>query len=43
VADDDTLVPDRVVRSDFQINAMTLWRWDHDPILQFPPPIAIRS
>jgi hypothetical protein len=22
---------------------MTLWRWDHDPDLNFPKPIRIRS
>jgi len=22
---------------------MTLWRWDHDPELHFPPPVKIRK
>jgi hypothetical protein len=38
----DTLVPDKIVREEFGISAMALWRWDHDPDLGFPPPIYIR-
>jgi hypothetical protein len=45
VADEDVgeLVPDPQVCREFQITAMTLWRWDHDPELEFPPPIRIRK
>jgi hypothetical protein len=44
VADEDVgeLVPDPQVCREFQITSMTLWRWDHDPDLKFPPPIRIR-
>jgi hypothetical protein len=38
-----TLVPDAEVRKEFKITAMTLWRWDHDPDLGFPPPAIIRG
>jgi hypothetical protein len=37
------LVPDTQVCREFQITSMTLWRWDHDPELEFPPPIRIRK
>jgi hypothetical protein len=45
VADEDVgeLVPDPQVCREFQITSMTLWRWDHDPELEFPPPIGIRK
>lgn len=42
----DELVPDPVVCREFNISAMTLWRWDHDPelvALGFPPPVIIRK
>jgi hypothetical protein len=42
----DELVPDRVVCGEFNISAMTLWRWDHDPelaALGLPPPVVIRK
>lgn len=42
----DELVPDPVVCREFNISAMTLWRWDRDPklaALGFPPPITIRK
>jgi hypothetical protein len=44
-ADEDVgeLVPDPQVCREFQITSMTLWRWDHDPNLEFPPPIRIRK
>jgi predicted DNA-binding transcriptional regulator AlpA len=38
----DELIPDPQVLREFNISAMTLWRWDHDPDLDFPPPIKIR-
>ncbi len=41
-AEKDTLVPDTLVLKEFGISSMSLWRWDHDPDLGFPPPIRIR-
>jgi hypothetical protein len=39
----DQLVPDDKVREEFgDISEMGLWRWDHDPDLEFPPAIYIR-
>ena len=37
------LIPDPEVLDEFHISAMTLWRWDHDEELKFPPPIRIRN
>jgi predicted DNA-binding transcriptional regulator AlpA len=39
----DELVPDPQVCKEFGITAMTLWRWDHDEELDFPPPVKIRK
>jgi predicted DNA-binding transcriptional regulator AlpA len=39
----DELVPDPQVCKEFGITAMTLWRWDHDAELDFPPPVKIRK
>ncbi|WFU55711.1 hypothetical protein QA639_40290 [Bradyrhizobium pachyrhizi] len=39
----DELVPDTVVASEFHKSLMTLYRWTHDPTLDFPPPIKIRN
>ena len=39
----DELVPDPQVCEEFGITSMTLWRWDHDSELDFPPPIKIRK
>lgn len=39
----DELVPDSIVCREFGISSMTLWRWDHDVELKFPPPIIIRK
>jgi hypothetical protein len=39
----DQLVPDPVVCREFHISAMTLWRWDRDAELAFPPPVVIRK
>jgi hypothetical protein len=38
----DTLVPDPVVAAEFGVTLMTLWRWTHDPKLEFPAQIKIR-
>jgi hypothetical protein len=37
------LVPDPQVCREFGVTAMTLWRWDEDCTLGFPPPIRIRK
>jgi predicted DNA-binding transcriptional regulator AlpA len=42
IPDDDPLIPDPQVQKELGISAMTLWRWDRDPKLGFPPPIRIR-
>jgi hypothetical protein len=39
----DTLVPDPVVRREFGVTAMTIFRWTHDPELNFPPIIKVRK
>jgi hypothetical protein len=39
----DDLVPDPAVCREFDITLMTLWRWDHDPELNFPLPVKIRQ
>ena len=37
------LLPDPKVCERYNVTPMTLWRWDHDPDLNFPKPIRIRS
>ena len=37
------LVPDPQVQREFGVSAMTIWRWDMDPTLGFPPPVKIRK
>jgi hypothetical protein len=39
----DELVPDPKVAKEFSVSLMTLWRWTHDPNLDFPPTIGIRN
>jgi hypothetical protein len=39
----DELVPDSVVAKQFNVSLMTIWRWSHDPNLNFPPAIQIRK
>jgi predicted DNA-binding transcriptional regulator AlpA len=39
----DQFVPDPQVCKEFGISAMTLWRWDRDEELDFPPPVKIRK
>jgi hypothetical protein len=41
--DVDVLVPDPVVQREFDIDAMTLYRWTNDPALGFPTKIKIRN
>ena len=37
------LVPDPEVARDFRVTLVTLWRWDRDPKLGFPPAVKIRT
>jgi predicted DNA-binding transcriptional regulator AlpA len=37
------LLPERQVAERYGVSTMTLWRWDHDPELRFPPAIRIRK
>jgi hypothetical protein len=37
------LIPDPLVCRRYGVCPMTLWRWDHDPRLNFPKPIRIRG
>lgn len=37
------LLPDPKVCERYNVTPITLWRWDHDPDLNFPKPIRIRS
>jgi predicted DNA-binding transcriptional regulator AlpA len=37
------LLPDPRVCERYSVTGMTLWRWDHDPNLNFPKPIIIRN
>ncbi|MDB5609643.1 MAG: hypothetical protein JWP25_6543 [Bradyrhizobium sp.] len=38
----DEFVPDPTVCREFNVTSMTLWRWDRDETLEFPPPVRIR-
>jgi predicted DNA-binding transcriptional regulator AlpA len=40
---EDHLVPDPKARKEFGVSAMTIWRWDRDSKLGFPPPIKING
>jgi predicted DNA-binding transcriptional regulator AlpA len=35
-------LPDPKVCERYGITSMTLWRWDHDPLVNFPKPIRIK-
>ena len=41
--DADEFVPDPQVQKEFNVTSMTLFRWDRDPDLGFPPKIKIRD
>jgi hypothetical protein len=44
--DDDEWVPDPLVRREFNISEMSMWRWDRDETLRalgWPPKIQIRG
>jgi len=40
---DDRLIPEPRVRARYGVSDMTLWRWDHNPALNFPAPIRING
>jgi hypothetical protein len=37
------LVPDVVIRREFGVSAMSIFRWERDPSLDFPRPVIIRG
>ena len=37
------LLPDPKVAEGYGVSLMTIWRWDHDPRLNFPKAIYIRG
>ena len=37
------LVPDPIMRREFNVSPMTVWRWDRSPSLGFPKAIVIRQ
>jgi hypothetical protein len=41
--DHDILVPGPQVQREFAVTATTIWRWDRDPNLGFPPAIKING
>jgi hypothetical protein len=43
LTDHDELVPDPQVCRELHRSSMTLWRWDRDAGLHFPPPVKIRG
>jgi hypothetical protein len=36
-------IPDPLVAARYGVHAVTLWRWDKNPALNFPPPITINK
>ena len=36
-------LPDPKVCQRYKITPMTLWRWDHDPDVNFPKPLRIKK
>ena len=40
--DEKRLLPAPVVCRRYGVSAMTIWRWEHDPQLDFPKAIRIR-
>jgi predicted DNA-binding transcriptional regulator AlpA len=40
--DEKRLLPDPIVCRRYGVSAMTIWRWEHDPQLDFPKAIRIR-
>ena len=43
ITSDDRLIPDPQVARRYGVSSMTIYRWDHDPDLDFPKPIRIRK
>ena len=41
--DEKRLIPDVKVQKRYGVSAMTIWRWDHDPSLEFPKARYIRG
>ena len=41
--DEKRLIPDVKVQKRYGVSAMTIWRWDHDPQLDFPKAVRIRG
>jgi transposase-like protein len=39
--DSDELIPDSKVCREFNVTSMTLWRWERDARLNFPPKVKI--
>jgi hypothetical protein len=39
----DEFVTDSKVCEEFNITKMTLWRWDRNPAIGFPPPVYINA
>jgi predicted DNA-binding transcriptional regulator AlpA len=37
------LIPDYLVQKRYGVTSMTVWRWDHDPTLDFPKPYRIKG
>jgi predicted DNA-binding transcriptional regulator AlpA len=37
------LLPDAKVRERYGVSVQTIWRWDNNPVLQFPSPIRING
>lgn len=38
-----TYLPRRKLLGRYGVTEMTLWRWERDPLLGFPPPVVINS
>ena len=37
------LLPEAKVRERYGVSSMTLWRWDRNSSLKFPPPLRINN
>jgi predicted DNA-binding transcriptional regulator AlpA len=40
---DRRLLPEAKVRERYGVSSMTLYRWDRNPSLNFPPPLRINN
>jgi hypothetical protein len=43
MTDQKRLLPDAKVRERYGVTPMTVWRWERDPTLGFPPATYIRG